>query len=393
MAWVISDTGLGSNSAYSFTASPAPGNYSISTTPTNSIITSDAFNGGPSGATTYVVQTKLTTASGTSQLVPLQPAPGALISRAYFALNQPGLESSYKPLTMAEFSYGISTPGNPNYEPGVGGSTGTFARIGLKGTSPTGGDWNAGGMALSGGLSVYRNDTQTINESFTNAGSNVFKVTRTPCPSTVNALQSYNTGSPGVTAYYAAFYHTGVNRGSIYTPGSPGTTTVYATSSDYRLKKDITPLEVSEELDKINQLKPRRWKWTSSNDPSVGFVAHEVQEVYDTASEFVSGKKDEVEIYGAICYLETGEYVNTYEELNDGSEPVIRPVLIKEPSQEEKDKLLAEGKEWKYLPLYDKPVYQQMDPSFLVSSLVASVQALTARVQGLESRVAALESA
>jgi hypothetical protein len=70
---------------------------------------------------------------------------------------------------------------------------------------------------------------------------------------------------------------------------------------------------------------------------------------------------------------------------------VKKPTEIEEPSQEEKDKLLEEGKEWVFTE--DKPQYQSIDTSFLVSPLIAAFQSLTSRVHALESKVAALESA
>jgi hypothetical protein len=49
------------------------------------------------------------------------------------------------------------------------------------------------------------------------------------------------------------------------------------TSSDYRLKKDVE--HYSGSLDIIKRLQPKKFVWNSSNQPGIGFIAHEVQEV------------------------------------------------------------------------------------------------------------------
>jgi len=66
---------------------------------------------------------------------------------------------------------------------------------------------------------------------------------------------------------------------------------LYNTSSDYRLKENITPL--TNALDKISALKPCKWVWKNCNGiEGEGFIAHEVQEVIPAA---VSGEKDAVD--------------------------------------------------------------------------------------------------
>jgi hypothetical protein len=78
----------------------------------------------------------------------------------------------------------------------------------------------------------------------------------------------------------------GVERGSI-SFSSSGTN--FTTTSDYRLKENITPL--SDGLLKISLLKPVRYKWKESEDYGEGFIAHELQEVLPLC---VIGKKDEI---------------------------------------------------------------------------------------------------
>jgi len=80
--------------------------------------------------------------------------------------------------------------------------------------------------------------------------------------------------------------------GAINTSGS---NTVYATSSDYRLKKDIAPMTGS--LAKVSLLKPCTYKWKSDNSNGQGFIAHELAEVFPDA---VVGEKDAVDADGEI---------------------------------------------------------------------------------------------
>ena len=71
---------------------------------------------------------------------------------------------------------------------------------------------------------------------------------------------------------------------------------LYNTSSDYRLKENITPL--TNALDKIFALKPCKWTWKDCDGiEGEGFIAHEVQEVIPAA---VSGEKDAVDEEGNI---------------------------------------------------------------------------------------------
>ena len=61
----------------------------------------------------------------------------------------------------------------------------------------------------------------------------------------------------------------------------------YVTSSDYRLKTDIKPMQGS--IDRVKALKPVNFEWTGDGTRVDGFIAHEAQEV---VPEAVSGEKD-----------------------------------------------------------------------------------------------------
>jgi len=72
----------------------------------------------------------------------------------------------------------------------------------------------------------------------------------------------------------------------ISTPGTV-TATSFTATSDYRTKQDIYPFSLEEYS--VDKLKPVKFKYTSSNQDSIGLIAHEVQEHYPF---LVEGEKD-----------------------------------------------------------------------------------------------------
>jgi hypothetical protein len=148
-------------------------------------------------------------------------------------------------------------------------------------------------------------------------------------PSVVNVFHANGTATGNG---YVAFYYNATYIGGITQNGTTAVT--YATSSDYRLKKDVKPMVGA--LDKVTQLKPVTFTWKSDNTAGQGFIAHELAEV---VPDCVVGEKDAVETY-------------TDEEGNEQTR--IKP--------------------------------QGIDTSFLVATLTAAIQELTARVIALESK-------
>jgi hypothetical protein len=121
------------------------------------------------------------------------------------------------------------------------------------------------------------------------------------------------------------------NTSEVGTISTNGTSTAYNTTSDYRLKNTIAPMTGA--LAKVALLKPCTYKWNSDNSDSQGFIAHELQEV---VPECVTGQKDAVD---------------------------------------------AEG----------KPVYQGIDTSFLVATVVAALQELKAELDTVKAELAVLK--
>jgi hypothetical protein len=97
------------------------------------------------------------------------------------------------------------------------------------------------------------------------------------------------------THYHYEFLNTNGSVGNISTSASA---TAYNTSSDYRLKENVVPMEGA--LDKVAQLKPSTFNFIADADTTVdGFLAHEVADVVPNA---VSGEKDAVDEEGNPMY-------------------------------------------------------------------------------------------
>ncbi len=142
-----------------------------------------------------------------------------------------------------------------------------------------------------------------------------------------------------------------VNSGSGNTVGKiqiGSSATSYVTSSDYRLKENVTTSW--DATTRLKQLKPSRFNFIADADTTVdGFLAHEVSSI---VPEAITGKKDGVKVW------EDGD------ELPDG-------VSVGD------NKLDADGN--------TIPDYQGIDQSKLVPLLVKTIQELEARITALES--------
>ena len=112
-----------------------------------------------------------------------------------------------------------------------------------------------------------------------------------------------------------------------------GSATAYLTSSDYRLKKDVTPIQ--DALGTIESLNPVAFTWNVDNRQDTGFLAHEFQEILPN---YADGTKDGVDANG-------------------------------------------------------KPAYQAVDKSGAIPFLVKAIQELNAKVEAQAVRIAELEGA
>lgn len=121
---------------------------------------------------------------------------------------------------------------------------------------------------------------------------------------------------------FLQFYGSSAAVGSISTSGG---STTYSTTSDYRVKENIS--EMTGAVDRVKNLNPVRFNFIGQDSAVDGFLAHEVQTI---VPESVVGEKDAVD--------------------DDGN-----------------------------------PIYQGIDQSKLVPVLVAAIKELTARIEALEA--------
>jgi|DEB0MinimDraft_3_1074331.scaffolds.fasta_scaffold46641_2 hypothetical protein len=132
------------------------------------------------------------------------------------------------------------------------------------------------------------------------------------------------------TQYFTSYRSSGTQIGTIT---GNGTNVAYNTSSDYRLKNNVAPMSGS--IDRLKQLNPSTWSWTTDGSHGEGFLAHEAQTV---VPEAVTGTHNEVD--------------------DDGN-----------------------------------PVYQGIDQSKLVPLLTSALQEAITKIEDLETRIEALENA
>ena len=133
------------------------------------------------------------------------------------------------------------------------------------------------------------------------------------------------------------------NVGSITTNGSA---TAFNTSSDYRLKTNIQPMENA--IDRLNALEPVNFEWIESGERVDGFIAHDAQLVVPDA---VFGEKD-----------------------------AMRTEIVKDEHDAPTGEVLT------------VPDYQGIDQSKLVPLLTKALQEAISKINALETRVSALEA-
>jgi len=142
--------------------------------------------------------------------------------------------------------------------------------------------------------------------------------------------------------------------GSITTSGSG---TSYGTSSDYRLKENVT--DFTDGITRVKQLAPKRFNFIADADTTVdGFLAHEAATV---VPEAVTGTKDA---------MKDEEYEVSSAELDDSGKIVKEAVM----------------------GTRTVPNMQGIDQSKLVPLLTAALQEAIAKIETLETKVTALEA-
>lgn len=172
-----------------------------------------------------------------------------------------------------------------------------------------------------------------------------------------------NNGTNGWS--FTGYFRNGVSIGSVTQAGTTGV--AYNTTSDYRLKENVQPMQNA--LETVSKLKPVTYTWKSNGEDGQGFIAHELQAV---VPDCVTGEKDGFE------YEEYEIEPAVYEETIT---PAIKDKNGKEifPAQTRKrlikDAVIGKRK---------VPVYQGIDTSFLVATLTKAIQELKAEIDALK---------
>ena len=107
--------------------------------------------------------------------------------------------------------------------------------------------------------------------------------------------QMYASWSHGPQTSTSEYIYWQNGNGIVGSISSNGSTTSYNTSSDYRLKDNVSP--ISNALATVALLKPVTYTWKADGTAGQGFIAHELQAVVPDA---VTGEKDAVNEDGSI---------------------------------------------------------------------------------------------
>jgi hypothetical protein len=171
------------------------------------------------------------------------------------------------------------------------------------------------GVAGSGTFIIYTNSTERmritsggalcVNATAVSSQGEILNVTATNLAAMFKttggaannwAANFWNNATSGNNLFIEFGTETGYNgRGSVTYNRAAGLV-VYNTTSDYRLKSEITDFEA---LSIIKNLKPKEFRIGDAENKAIGFIAHELQEFYPQA---VHGKKDEIDSKGNPRY-------------------------------------------------------------------------------------------
>lgn len=179
------------------------------------------------------------------------------------------------------------------------------------------------------------------------------------------------TASPGNANYWAnkrelsnpSAFAFGYRGGVVGTISITSNTTSYNTSSDYRLKTDVKPLNVDEAISRIMAYEPCTWTWLSDGSYGKGFIAHKNQAI---DPETASGKKDEVRRLGDV-------------RLQDHT------LIAADIAEPEDMSAYGDGAKWHFT--HEVPAYQGRDDTKMIPDMVAMMQRHQGRIAELEAQL------
>jgi hypothetical protein len=192
-------------------------------------------------------------------------------------------------------------------------------------------------MSASTGDGLYATNYSIYSNAVGSAANNVVYALYAKTDNRANAVAMYveDSYSTSASKNTIVFSRNGSAVGTITTTLSA---TAYNTSSDYRLKENVQVIQNA--LDDVMRMRPVTYDWIETGGNGIGFIAHELQEIVPHA---VHGAKDQTKF--VTKKDETGKMMVN----SDGSPK-----------------------------LFEEPVYQGVDSSFLVPHLVKAIQELKA---------------
>jgi len=213
---------------------------------------------------------------------------------------------------------GVSTTGDSIITGDVGiGTTSPSAKLHVNGQNGLiVGDGNETGLSINNGTYTYKigDIDGGENQSFieidsanqktifnnTNVGigttspSSLIEMSATLDNTSSKLLRLTRSNQGSAPAKAVGFYSNSGERGSITVSNFA---TAYNTSSDYRLKENVIPIE--DGINRLMSLKPCRFNFISEEQVVDGFIAHEAQ---DIVPEAISGEKDQIDEDGNEVY-------------------------------------------------------------------------------------------
>ena len=220
----------------------------------------------------------------------------------------------------------------------------------------------------------FRIESNTLDDAFmVNAGTDSVLIGCQAPPSSsvggVGFTKSTNSRMEGRLATTSTssngLLHFANPNGDVGGIATSGSSTAFNTSSDYRLKENVT--YDFDATSRLKQLKPSRFNWISKPDITLdGFLAHEVSSI---VPEAINGTKDATKTVTNAVISKRNAL------LTDG-------VTEAEWEQGKIDGIYPSDSTWSASKAI--PKYQSIDQSKLVPLLVKTVQELEARIKALE---------
>tara|TARA_B110000879_G_scaffold212143_1_gene307126 strand:+ start:1342 stop:2652 length:1311 start_codon:yes stop_codon:yes gene_type:complete len=243
---------------------------------------------------------------------------------------------------------------------------------------------DASGNVLVGTTAVDPIDVAAAGMTFWDTGSTL----RLFSPGASLALGK---NSAGDAAQF--YYHNGTSAAKVGSISVTGSATAYNTSSDYRLKENITPIQGASDI--VKQMRPSTYTFKSDGSWHDGFLAHELQELHPRA---VLGSKDgmmdeEYEVTPAVyedIIIPAVEAVAEVPAVYDAEGVLVSEMVpaVEAEAERTEQQLVSEA----VMGTRSVPDYQGVDYSKLTPILTAALQEALTKIDTLEAQNATFEA-